>query len=142
MRPANDTTQKRVIILCTGNSCRSQMAEAFWKIHGGDEWVVVSAGTRPGGGVHPLAVRVMAERGIDISHHHSKSSDAYTGQHFDIVLTVCDNAEQECPTFPGGQHIHWPFDDPPHMPGSDEDRLAAARRVRDEIEASIRDFLR
>jgi arsenate reductase len=118
------------------------MAEAFWKHHGRDEWEVISAGTKPGGLLYPLAVQAMAERGIDISHQKCKSSDQFAGRHFDIVLTVCDNAEKECPMFPGGgERIHWPFDDPPHVSGTEADRLAATRRVRDEIEAHIHSYL-
>ena len=134
--------KKRVIILCTGNSCRSQMAEAFWRKYGGDRWEVVSAGTKPSGRVSPLAVQVMAEKGIDISGFTSKAVDPYIGQPFDLVLTVCSDAEQTCPTFPGGRkHIHHGFDDPPKTPGTDGDRLRVCRRVRDEIEAKVRELI-
>lgn len=134
--------KKRVIILCTGNSCRSQMAEAFWQKLGGDRWEVVSAGTKPSGSVSKLATAVMAEKGIDLSGQQSKSVDPYVGQRFDLVITVCGDAEQECPTFPGGRkHIHHGFDDPPKTPGTDEDRLRVCRRVRDEIEAKVKEWI-
>lgn len=134
--------KKRVIILCTGNSCRSQMAEAFWRSHGGDRWEVVSAGTQPSGRVSPLAVQAMAEKGIDISGQNSKSVDPYVGQPFDLVITVCADAEQTCPAFPGGRrHIHHGFDDPPKAPGTDEDRLRVCRRVRDEIERKVKEWI-
>jgi len=133
---------KRVIILCTGNSCRSQMAEAFWRKHGGADWEVVSAGTRPKGAVYPLAIRAMAEKGIDISRAESKSTGPFIGQKFDLVVTVCDDAEKNCPTFASAaKHLHWPFDDPPKATGTDEQRMQVCRRVRDEIEAKIRSYL-
>lgn len=133
---------QRVIILCTGNSCRSQMAEAFWRKYGGDEWEVVSAGTRPKGAVYPLAIRAMGEKGIDISRAESKSIDPFIGQKFDLVVTVCDDAEKSCPTFASAaKHLHWPFDDPPKATGTDEQRMQVCRRVRDEIEAKIRSYL-
>ena len=134
--------KKRVIILCTGNSCRSQMAEAFWRKYGGEEWEVVSAGTKPSGRVSPLAVTAMAERGIDISRYRSKSVESYVGEEFELVITVCSGAERECPAFGGGRkHLHVPFDDPPHAPGTEEDRLNVCRRVRDEIEAQVKEWL-
>jgi len=134
--------KKSVIILCTGNSCRSQMAEAFWKKYAGDKWDVVSAGTHPKPEVYPLAVKSMAEKGIDISGSRTKGPEQYLGRHFDLVITVCDNAEKECPTFRNAkQHLHWPFDDPPKAAGDDEAKMKVCRRVRDEIEAKIKDYL-
>ena len=134
--------RRRVIILCTGNSCRSQMAEALWRSLAGDSWEVASAGTRPAEHVHPLAIAAMAERGIDISAERPKSVSAFADQAFDFVLTVCGNADQACPTFASArERLHWPFDDPPAAPGTDADRLAVCRRVRDEIDARIRAFL-
>jgi len=138
MQTAEPDGKRRVIILCTGNSCRSQMAEAFWNRHGGGRWEVVSAGTRPSGRVHPLAVKAMAEKGMDISGQESKSLQPYLDEEFDLVITVCGDAENNCPTFrSGGRHIHRGFDDPPHYPGSDEEKMQVARRVRDEIEAQV-----
>lgn len=134
--------KKRVIILCTGNSCRSQMAEALWRRAAGDRWEVVSAGTRPKGEVHPLAIKAMEEIGIDIRGYKSKSSAPYVGQPFDLVVTVCDNAERECPAFRGAkQHEHWPFPDPPKAPGTFDDQLKVCREVRDAIDAKIKAYL-
>ncbi len=134
--------KKRALFLCTGNSCRSQMAEAFWREYGGDRWEVVSAGTIPSGRVYLPAIQVMVEKGIDISHQQSKSVAPYTGQQFDVVITVCSDAERACPAFPNGRkHIHHGFDDPPRAPGSDDDRLRACRRVRDEIEAKVKEWI-
>ncbi|MBE7505810.1 MAG: arsenate reductase ArsC [Planctomycetia bacterium] len=138
----NSSAKKRAIILCTGNSCRSQMAEALWRKHGGASWEVVSAGTQPKDQVYPLAVQAMAESGIDISGYRPKDAAQFTGQHFDLVVTVCDNAERECPAFANAdKHLHWPFDDPPKTAGDESAKLQACRRVRDEIEAAIARFL-
>lgn len=135
------STRRRVLILCTGNSARSQMAEAFWRRHGGDRWDAFSAGVNPKG-VNPLAVKVMGEAGIDLSGHRSKPVSEFNGQPFDLVVTVCDNAAAACPSFPGAKRqLHWPFDDPPAAGGTPEQQLAVWRRVRDEIDAKIRDFL-
>ena len=131
-----------VLILCTGNSCRSQMAEALWHSLGHGEWRTASAGSKPAGYVHPLAVRVMHELGIDLTGHVSKSLDRFVNEPFDLVVTVCDNAREACPVFPGaGQTLHWPFDDPAHATGTDDEKLAEFRRVRDEIRARIAQFL-
>lgn len=139
---AAPTPRESVIILCTGNSCRSQIAEAFWKKYGGDRWQVVSAGIKPKGEIYPLAIKVMAERGIDISQQKSKSVAPFVKQHFDYVVTVCSDAEQSCPTFANAsKHMHWPFDDPPKASGTDEQKLQVCRRVRDEIEVKIKGFL-
>ncbi|OWY72402.1 low molecular weight phosphatase family protein [cyanobacterium TDX16] len=140
---SNSSAKKRVIILCTGNSCRSQMAEALWRKHGGESWEVVSAGTHPKDQVYPLAVQAMKESGIDISGYRSKDAAQFTGQHFDLVVTVCDNAERECPAFANAdKHVHWPFDDPPKTAGDESAKLQACRRVRDEIEQAVKDYLR
>lgn len=137
----NPQPRRSVIILCTGNSCRSQMAEAFWKKYGPD-WRVVSAGTHPKSQVYPLAITAMKEVGIDISAAQTKGPESFLKDHFDLVITVCDNAEKECPNFPGGgKHLHWPFDDPPKFPGDDAARLKVTRRVRDEIDAKVRGYL-
>ena len=122
-----------ILILCTGNSARSQMAEGLLRALGKGEFEVFSAGTRPSV-VRPEAIAVMRERGIDISTHRSKSVDEFAGESFDYVITVCDNAKESCPVFPAAtQRIHWSFDDPAAVAGDDEQRLAAFRRIRDEI---------
>ena len=128
----------RVLILCTGNSARSQMAEGWLRAIAGDRYDVFSAGTRPSV-VNPLAIAAMRERGIDISSHRSKSLNEYLDQPFEYVITVCDQAAEACPIFPGPAHrIHWSFPDPAAVEGSDEQRLAAFRSVRDAIEAQLR----
>lgn len=125
--------RKRVLILCTGNSARSQMAEGLLRHDWGDRFEVESAGTRPGT-VRPEAIAVMKELGIDISAHRSKHVDEFAGRDFDYVLTVCDNARDNCPVHAGhGSRIHHAFDDPAALPGTEAERLALFRRVRDEI---------
>lgn len=128
--------KKRVLILCTGNSARSQMAEGLLRRDGRGEFEVESAGTNPGA-VRPEAVRAMSEVGVDISAHRSKSVDEFAGQDFDYVITVCDNAGERCPVFPGETtRIHQSFEDPPPPGAGDEEhRMAVFRRVRDEIRA-------
>jgi arsenate reductase (thioredoxin) len=126
--------KKRVLILCTGNSARSQMAEGLLRNYAGDRFEVSSAGTKPGH-VRPEAIAVMRELGIDISTHRSKRVDEFQGQPFDYVLTVCDNAKESCPYFPGTISIHRSFDDPAALEGTEPERLAVFRRVRDEIRA-------
>ena len=123
-----------VLILCTGNSCRSHLAEGILHAAAGDLLNVQSAGSKPAGGVHPLAVRVMKEIGIDISGHHSKSLNEFLQQPVETVITVCGNMDQVCPVFPGqvNRH-HWGFDDPARATGTEEEKLAMFRRVRDEI---------
>ena len=129
---------KRVLILCTGNSARSQMAEGLLRELGGGRFEVESAGTRPGG-VRPEAVEAMREVGVDISSHRSKSVEEFAGQEFDYVITVCDNARESCPVFPGKtERIHWSFDDPAASEGTWDERLVAFRRVRDEIGERLR----
>jgi arsenate reductase (thioredoxin) len=133
----------RVLILCTGNSARSQMAEGLLRHDAGERFEVASAGTRPSR-VRPEAIAVMRELGIDISGHRSKSVDEFAGQKFDYVLTVCDNARETCPIYPGhANRLHHSFEDPAAVEaatGSDDERLAAFRRVRDEIRKYLRDF--
>ncbi len=132
----------RVLFLCTGNSCRSQMAEGWLRHLAGERFAVSSAGTRPSG-LNATAVQVMGERGIDISGQRSKSVDEFSNQSFDYVITVCDNAKESCPIFDGGgRRLHWSFADPATARGSEEERLAVFRRVRDEIEHRIRNFLK
>jgi arsenate reductase len=123
-----------ILVLCTGNSCRSHLAEGILRHALGDRFRVESAGSKPAGYVHPLAVRVMGEIGIDISGHRSKHLSEFLSEDIRTVITVCGNADQECPVFPGqvARH-HWPFDDPAHATGSEEEQLAVFRRVRDEI---------
>jgi arsenate reductase len=135
-------TKQRVLFLCTGNSCRSHIAEGILRQRGGDRFEVCSAGSKPAGYVHPLAIRAMAELGADIGGHRSKPVDEFTGQRFDCVITVCDNAREACPHFPGARkQLHWGFDDPAHATGTDEEKMAVFRRVRDEIRQRIEAFL-
>ena len=133
---------KKVLFLCTGNSCRSQMAEGLVNCYLGNEWRAYSAGTDPAGYVHPLAVRAMSELGIDISCQRSKSADELQGTQFDMVITVCDDAAENCPVWlGGGRKVHVGFEDPARATGSEEERLAVFRRVRDEIRREILNFL-
>ena len=119
----------RVLFVCTGNSARSVMAEALLRSKGGDRFEVHSAGTEPKG-VNPLTLRALAEAGIDASWARSKSVTEYLGQRFDYVVTVCDQARQVCPVFPGvHQSLHWGYEDPAEATGPDEERLAVFRRV-------------
>lgn len=123
-----------VLILCTGNSCRSHLAEGFLRAAAGDILDVQSAGSKPAGYVHPLAIRVMQEVGIDISHHRSKHLNEFLGQKIETVITVCGNADQACPLFPGQvNRYHWGFLDPAHAQGTEEQVLQIFRQVRDEI---------
>jgi arsenate reductase len=123
-----------ILILCTGNSCRSHMAEAVLRAAAGDVVLVHSAGSKPAGYVHPKAIQVMREIGLDISGHTSKHMKEFMATPVTTVITVCGNADQACPIFPGqvNRH-HWRFDDPAHATGTDEEVLAEFRRVRDEI---------
>ncbi|MCO6459691.1 MAG: arsenate reductase ArsC [Pirellulaceae bacterium] len=133
---------QRVLILCTGNSCRSQMAEGLWREMGAGQWEACSAGSRPAGYVHPLAIEAMRQRGIDIAAGRSKSVDEFQGQSFDLVVTVCDHAREACPVFPSAkQTLHWPFDDPAHATGTPEQQISEFVRVRDEIERRIAAYL-
>ena len=135
------TQRKRVLILCTGNSARSQMAEGLLRHLANDRFEVASAGVSPTQ-VRPEAITAMGEIGIDISHHCSKSVDEFTGQEFDYVITVCDNANEQCPVFPGKtKRIHWSFDDPAAAEGDEEVRLTVFRRIRDEILHRLRLFV-
>ena len=118
------------------------MAEAMWRTLGNGVWESASAGSRPSGYVHPLAVDAMKARGIDISAGRSKSVDEFSGQEFDIVVTVCNNARESCPVFPGAkQTLHWPFDDPAEASGTDAEKMSVFVRVRDEIEGRIKLWL-
>ncbi len=123
-----------VLVLCTGNSCRSHIAEGVLRAHAGDLFEVHSAGSRPAGFIHPKAIEVMREIGIEISGHASKNMAGFLGKKVDIVITVCGDADQACPMFPGqvSRH-HYGFDDPARATGTEEEILAVFRRVRDEI---------
>ncbi|MGB9776036.1 MAG: arsenate reductase ArsC [Anaerolineae bacterium] len=130
--------KRRVLFLCTGNSARSQMAEGLVNHLLGDRWEAFSAGTRPTGYVHPLAIQAMAELGIDISGQRSKSVEEFRGQSFDVVITLCDSAAQECPLWLGpGQAIHMGFPDPAQADGVMADRIEAFRQVRDRIREKV-----
>jgi arsenate reductase len=134
--------KKRVLILCTGNSARSQMAEGLLRHDAGGRFDVESAGTKPGV-VRPEAIAVMQELGIDISGHRSKHVDEFEGQKFDTVLTVCDSARESCPLFFGAvERLHRSFDDPAALDASEAERLALFRRVRDELRAYLANFAR
>jgi arsenate reductase len=123
-----------VLILCTGNSCRSHLAEGILRRAAGDWLDVHSAGSKPTGHIHPQAIQVMNEIGIDISAHRSKSVGDFLSRRVDAVITVCGNADQACPIFPGQvRRLHWSFEDPAQARGDDEEVLAVFRRVRDEI---------
>jgi arsenate reductase (thioredoxin) len=133
--------KKRVLILCTHNSSRSQMAEGLLRAAGGGNIEVESAGTEATR-VHPLAVKAMAERGIDITGHTSKTLDRFLDQPWDDVITVCDSANETCPVFPkAGRRIHWSFEDPSKAAGTEDERLAKFRRIRDQIEAKFKAWL-
>ena len=133
---------KRVLILCAENSARSQMAEGLLRHDAGDLYEVCSAGSEPSR-VRPQAVQVMGELGIDISAHRSKPVAEFSGQEFDYVITVCNSAKESCPFFPAKtQRIHWSVEDPAAVQGSDEERLAAFRRVRDELRRHLQAFVK
>lgn len=131
-------TKPRVLFLCTGNSARSQMAEAFLRYHAGAFYEVFSAGLEPKG-VNPMTITVMEEIGINMEGHHSKQLMDFAGKvHFGYLITVCSSAEEKCPVFPGmGMRLHWPFDDPAAAQGNEQERLTVFRRVRDEIQQKV-----
>ena len=131
----------RVLILCTGNSCRSQMAQGLFRHLSNGTYDAYSAGVSSTT-VNPLAIRAMREIGIDISHHTSDSIDQYLNRDFDLVITVCDNAKENCPIFPGAKDMrHWPFEDPADARGTEEERMRVFRKVRDKIRDQIANFL-
>src|SRR5215212_11220804 len=133
--------KEQVLILCTGNSARSQMAEDLLRTLAGDHFEVFSAGSKPSI-VNPLAIAVMNERGSDIHAQRSKHLNEYLEQPFDYVITVCDNAAETCPLFPGpARRIHWSFPDPAAVTGSEAERLASFRQVRDDIETQLKTWL-
>ena len=134
-------SRARVLFLCTHNSARSQMAEALLRHRGGDRFEVASAGTEARG-VNPLAVRAMAEIGVDMDGHTSKTLDRFLGERWDYVITVCDSANESCPMFSGAStRLHWSFDDPSAATGGEEERLRVFRRVRNEIAERIESWL-
>jgi len=135
--------KSRVIFLCTGNSARSQMAEAILRKYAGDHFEAHSAGLEPKA-INPYTIKVMEEDGFDMSAHHSKGVDVYLGKlHFEYLITLCDDAEKNCPTaWPGvNQRLHWTFEDPSAFSGTDEEKLARFRRVRDLIRDRIENWL-
>ena len=144
--PASDAAgappKRRVLFLCTGNSARSQMAEAWLRRSAGNAFAVESAGTEPRPAVHPLAVRVMVDAGVDLAGQRPKSLVPFVGQRFDFVITVCDRARDASPTFPGDpEQIHWSFEDPAAAEGTQAERSAVFRRIRDAIQHRVRFFV-
>lgn len=134
--------KKKVLFLCTGNSARSQLAEAILRTIAGERYEVYSAGLEPKG-VHPLAIQVLHEQGIDTAALRSKNLNEYVGKmSFDTLITLCSDAEERCPFFPGsGVRLHWPFDDPAAVKGTAEEKLTAFRQVRDQIQAAIQGWM-
>lgn len=129
-----------ILVLCTGNSARSQMGEGLFRYYVGDRYEIRSAGTKPSL-VRPEAIAAMAELGIDISHHRSKSVDEFLAREFAYIVTVCDSARENCPYFAGSAtRLHWSFEDPAAVEGDDAARLAAFRRIRDQISARVEEF--
>jgi len=132
----------KILVLCTGNSARSQMGEGLFRHEGGSLYEVFSAGTKPSF-VRPEAITVMRELGIDISGQRSKSVGEFDGEKFDYVVTVCDNARDNCPVFPSGTvRIHWSLEDPAAVEGSEAERLKAFRRIRDQLQERVKTFYR
>ncbi len=136
--------RKRVLFLCTGNSCRSQMAEGFLRHLFGDRFESLSAGAKPAGYVHAKAIEAMQAVGIDIAQQTSKHINEFLppdGTPPDLIISVCGSAEKECPVFPGAvERLHWPFDDPFHATGTPEEQAAEFERVRDEIRVAIQNY--
>lgn len=138
----NQTDKIKVLFLCTGNSCRSQIAEAWLKTLGGDQFEVYSAGLEPHG-VNPFTELVMTESGYDMTGHRSKHIDEFIDKiNFDFLITVCGNADERCPYFPGmGTRLHWPFEDPAAYTGPEDERFDLFRKVRDQIKTRIQTWL-
>jgi arsenate reductase len=132
----------RILFLCTGNSARSQMAEAFLRKYGGDQFEVFSAGLEPKE-IHPLAIQVMKEIGVSLDGQYSKPLTLYMGKvHFSYLITVCDNAEKACPIFPGmGTRLHWPFEDPAAFQGTPQEKIEKFRSIRDQIEVKVKEWV-
>jgi len=140
-QPSPVSHQPLILILCTGNSCRSHIAEGILRAALAGSPAVASAGSTPAGYVHPMAIEVMAEIGIDISAHHSKHLDEFLQTEVGTVITVCGNADQACPMFPGqAEKFHWPFDDPAKATGTEEEIRAVFRRVRNEIRTRFESY--
>lgn len=133
--------KKKILVLCTGNSCRSQIAEGYFRHLAGERFDATSAGLEPSV-VNPKAIKVMQEDSLDISSHSSKDVNQFVGQSFDYIITVCDNAKERCPFFPGqAERIHWSFEDPAAASGTEDEILAVFRNVRDQIKNRIKEFL-
>ena len=133
--------KNKILVLCTGNSCRSQIAEGYLRFLAGDRFEVISAGLEPSV-VNPRAIQAMQEDGVDISSHTSKDVDQFIGQKFDYIITVCDNAKEHCPFFPGqAERIHWSFEDPAAAKGTEAEILGVFRKVRDQIKNKIKEFI-
>ena len=132
----------KILFLCTGNSCRSQIAEAWPRRLGGNHFTVYSAGLEPHG-INPLTIKVMEETGFDLREHRSKHLEEYIGKvHFNYLITVCGNADERCPVFPSmGTRLHWPFEDPAAFNGSEEEKITLFRTVRDQIKHKIQTWL-
>ena len=134
--------KKKLLFLCTGNAARSQMAEGLARAFHGDKVDVVSAGSRPAGWVHPLAIQALADLGIDIRDHTSKSAEEFLDQPFDVVVTVCDSAAQDCPNWPGAKRIeHWPIEDPSWGPDDPSTRYGRFLVTRDELARRIEELM-
>jgi len=142
MNRALPLARRQVLFLCTGNSCRSQMAEGLVNHFLGESWQAFSAGIEPAGYVHPLAIRAMAELGVDLSRQYSKSAELFRDVDLDRVITVCDRAAETCPLWPGpGQVVHVGFPDPAKATGTEDERLTVFRQVRDAIRSQVLDLL-
>ena len=134
---------KKVLILCTGNSCRSQMAQVIWQQLGQGSWLAESAGSKPSGYVHPLALKAITEIGLVTEGLRSKSVEEFVQQPIDLVVTVCDHAKEACPILPGApQTLHWPFEDPADATGTEAEKMVTFRKVRDQIYQQISDYLK
>ena len=134
--------KKRILFLCTGNAARSQMAQGLAREFHGERFEVVSAGSRPAGWVHPLAIRALAELGIDASEQTSKSAEQFLDLHFDVVVTVCDSAAQDCPLWPGAVRIeHWPIEDPSYGPDDPATRFDRFVETRDDLKRRIDELI-
>lgn len=134
--------KKKVLFLCTGNSCRSQIAEGFLRHLASKDFEALSAGTKPSR-LNPLAVKIMEEKGIDISGQYSQSIDEFLNESLDYIITVCDHAKETCPVFPGtAERIHWSFRDPADAKGSEKEKMTVFREIRDSIEKNIKNFLK
>ncbi len=139
----NNLRKKKVLFLCTGNSCRSQMAEGLLRYVAGDRFEVYSAGSEPADNINPLAVLVMNEIGIDITKQYPKHIEELSSQKFDYIITLCNNARNACPFFPGtAQKIHWNLEDPAKAIGTEKERLIIFRKIRDLIYGKISEFLK